>query len=110
MLSSAEEDIMQLLLEDDYGLWEVAWRLGGAEMAAPTVERLCNRGLVELYVRDWPDADPVPASHSGREIDLRDPHCWEEPSAGGSQWLLVATDKGREIIAHASSGRPLEEE
>lgn len=101
MLSNAESDVMRLLLEDDYGLWEVAWRLGGTKVAAAVVERLCDRGLAELYVRDWADAEPVPADRSGREIDLRNPTSWKEPRVGDSQLLLVATKTGREAVSQA---------
>lgn len=111
MLGSAEMDIMQLLMEDDYGLWEIAWRLGGVEAAVPVVERLRQRGLAELHVREGVDAESVPVVLGGRVVDLQDPGSWEEPIAGGLHLLLIATEAGRDAVRHVSSDAPrLEEE
>lgn len=94
---------MQLLVEDDYGLWEIAWRLGGVEAAVPVVEQLCLHGLAELYVRDWIDAEPIPLARSGREVGLRDPCCWNQPTADDPHLLLIATEAGREAVARQSN-------
>lgn len=94
---------MWLLVEDDYGLWEVAWRLGGVESATQVVERLCEGGLAEVYVREWVDAELIPLARSGYDFDLRDAACWSQPTADDPHLVLAATEAGRETITHTSS-------
>lgn len=102
MLNEVEADVLDLLVEDDYGLWEIAWRVGGAATAAHVVERLCQRGLAQLCVREWLDDTPLPLDRSRFTIDLLDPATWEPPSGSEAQVLLSATQDGQDM---ATGGR-----
>ncbi len=101
MLGESEMELLVLLLEDDYGLWEVGWRLrddGSGRDAVDAVEFLCGNGLAEIWVREWIDAEPVPVARSGRQVDLQDPRWWREPATGEAQILVSATLAGHDAV------------
>lgn len=92
-----EREILELVDEDLYGLWEIGWRLNTAlgvdpstdpEESAAVVESLRQRRLVDLYVREWVDDSPRPIAVSGRSIDLATPSAWLVPEQGEPQFLL----------------------
>lgn len=96
--------VLDLVVDDTFGLWEVVWRLTTAlgktlgsplEIAKDSVHRLRDGGLVELLVREWADDDPVPIAESGREVDLSLDSTWDEPAPDGAEVLVTATDFGR---------------
>src|SRR5688572_13961790 len=108
-----EREILELVDEDFYGVWEIAWRLNTvlgmnpevdpAEVAA-VVESLRQRRLVELYVREWVDDGPRPLASSGRSLDLREPSAWGMPRQGEPQFLLGPWSKARSTDAQGGLG------
>jgi hypothetical protein len=92
-----EREILELLDEDLYGLWEIGWRLNTAlgvdpatdpTESAAVVESLRQRHLVDVYVREWLDDSPRPIAVSGRSIDLATRSSWLVPEEGEPQFLL----------------------
>lgn len=101
-----EREILELVDEDLYGLWEIGWRLNTAlgvdpaidpEEAAAVVESLRQRHLVELYVREWVDDSPRPIAVSGRSIDLATRSAWLVPEPSEPQFLLGSWMEARAV-------------
>ncbi|CAI9409233.1 hypothetical protein [Aestuariimicrobium sp. T2.26MG-19.2B] len=100
-VSDIQREILGLVDEDYYGVWEIGWRLftvlgvdpsvDPAE-AAEAVALLRHRGVVAIYVREWIDDPPRPLGSSGRAVDLNDPAAWREPEPGLPQFLIGAAD------------------
>jgi hypothetical protein len=92
-----EREILELVNEDLYGLWEIGWRLNtilsvdpsnDPKESAAMVESLTQRHLVDLYVRERIDDNPRPIAASGRSIDLTTRAAWLVPGQGEPQFLL----------------------
>ena len=97
-----EREVLELAEEDFYGVWEVGWRLRTAfginpteepEVAAGAIESLRKQRLIEIYVREWVDDEPLPIGSTGRTIDLGDPRAWRPPSHGEPQFLIGAPEE-----------------
>lgn len=106
-LSDIEREILELVDEDFYGVWEVGWRLStvlsidpsrAPEDAAEAVASLRRQGAVEIYVREGVDDPPRPLASSGRALDLFDPTAWREPRPGQPQFLIGA--QGDDVDVH----------
>jgi hypothetical protein len=98
-----EREVLELVEEDFYGVWEIGWRLHTAlgvdptvdpEQAAEVVEALRRQHLVEIYVREWVDDNPRPISSSVRSIDLREASAWLAPGNGDPEFLVGLWDAG----------------
>lgn len=98
-----EREILELIDEDLYGLWEIGWRLNTALGVDPAedpaevavvIEALRQRRLVEVYVREWRDDNPQSIASSGRAIDLTRRSAWREPSQGEPQFFLGSCSEG----------------
>lgn len=92
-----EREILELVDDDLYGLWEVSWRLNTVLGVNPSIEpdesaaainSLRRRRLVDLFVREWVDDTPRPIEISGRSIDLTTRSAWSVPEHGEPQFLL----------------------
>jgi hypothetical protein len=96
--------ILDLVVEDEYGLWEVLWRLqsteprlSGAdavEAARTAVTELHGQGLVTL---EWSRAgmrETIPR-HRLRELLLA-PSSWEVPQTVGEGVFISATASGED--------------
>lgn len=103
-----EREILELVDEDLYGLWEIGWRLNtalGVEPAsdpkesAAVIESLRQRRLIDLYVREWVDDSPRPIAVSGRSIDLEARSAWLAPQEGEPQFLLGSWMEERAVHA-----------
>lgn len=98
------EEILSLLTEDYYGLWELQVQLGGQRgQVARAVGELLDVGLVAWFYRA---ADTGPATPAGVETpqlpDLGDDLPWRVPGALDGQWLLGATAAGKDAYFGAS--------
>lgn len=107
MLLPQDRLILDLVVDDAFGLWELVWRLRTAlevsagppvNVARDAVERLRRSGLVELWVREWTDDEPVPLRESDRDIELAEQGVWAEPGPNEPQILVVATELGRSAL------------
>ena len=112
ILTKEEREVLDLVVEDDFGLWEVKWRLDqvmnwsadeSAARTAAVVDGLVRKHLAEVFIQRWVDDEPIPHRRSGLLLDLTDEESWAEPEPGRPAWLLAATDLGREKLASAST-------
>ena len=111
MLTAEEREVLELVVEDYYGLWEIVWRLenvfgpypnSAAGEAARIVEGLRSHGLVTLWVREWTDDEPLPLGQTGHVVNLRNPSTWAVPPPDQHQILITATELGRGELATRS--------
>src|SRR5690606_1639613 len=97
-LSSDELGVLELLVEDDYGLWEVARR-------ADAVRGVLRKGAAVVVVTSATDDDPVTPGRSGWTIDLEAQSTWAPPEANDPQLLLRATSAGLQAwYRHVGTG------
>jgi len=95
-------EIIDLLDEDCFGLWEIGWRLTGtlgmssteiqSEVAEVTYS-LVRSGAVEAYTVDQPGGSMKPLMALDQAIDLRERAAWDVPAPGNPQiWLALPAD------------------
>jgi hypothetical protein len=104
MTTGLEPQVLDLLDEDDYGLWEIGWRLHGAGVEtvgdlADVVQGLLDREWAVLLVQRSSTGPPQPAQGADAPVDLRDPLSWEAPGADQPSTWLSATAAGRAAYA-----------
>lgn len=107
-VNDIEREVLELIDEDDYGVWEIGWRIATAlgvdpnvdpREAAEAIASLHKRRLVDIYVREWPDAPVRLLDSSAQSLDLADPSAWQEPNPDEPVFLIGAPrDEG-----HAST-------
>lgn len=90
------DDVLSLLTEDYYGLWELQVQLRSERgHVARAVQELLDAGLVEWFHRAS-DASPAVPAGSGTppcpDLDADLP--WQVPQPSDEQWLLGATKAG----------------
>ena len=100
--------ILELAVEDDYGLWEVLWRIKTIEPSLPeaeaveaarkTVTDLYDRGLVELGRRSGCAWEPAPPEEI-REL-LSTPASWEAPQSIDEGFFIRSTASGDNAHYH----------
>lgn len=94
--------ILDLVVEDDYGLWEVLWRLCGREYdralarhrAAQALKHLLRSGWVELMAREGPTGAPRALNADEVTKVLSRPESWEEPGKDARQVVVSVTPAG----------------
>lgn len=95
--ATLETMILELVDEDFYGLWEIAWRvravldLDPVLLPAPlaqVVRALTARHLVEIFVREGLQGDPLPVNSTELSIDLDQSQAWEVPPEGAPHFFL----------------------
>lgn len=90
-------ELMSLLVEDYYGLWEIVtqMQLRSAD-CAEVLRLLLDRGHASLFVRAEDSAPAVPIQEAGLpEPDLNDARVWRVPRSGERQLLVAATEAGQ---------------
>jgi hypothetical protein len=102
-LNAIQRSLLDLLVEDDYGLWELLWKVGqdypevaaGARQAVELeLTQLAGRGFVEIYEAD------LDAGHRKRRegvaslSELENPDRWQEPKEGDVALFVSATRAG----------------
>ena len=90
------DEILGLLTEDYYGLWELQVQLATERArTAPVVQELLDSGLIAWFYRaaDGEHATPTDANFEYRP-DLGDDVLWQVPLPADAQWLLGATAQG----------------
>jgi len=101
--------ILELAVEDFYGLWELVWRLQTRESglsreravqaARSALAALHEQDLVELY--RGTKGDPLPIRAADVPALLAEETSWEEPKEGTGTLLVGATQKGEEAYYKA---------
>jgi hypothetical protein len=100
MTTGLQSQVLDLLDEDDYGLWEIGWRLreAGVETVgdlADIVQGLLDREWAVLLLRRTTTGPAQPERAADSPLDLRDPRSWEAPGTDHPSTWLSATAAGR---------------
>ena len=97
--SNIAREVLELAEEDYYGLWEIGWHVRTVLGLDPTIEpsalataieAMLSGGLIDIFVREWSDDDPLPIRSTGHSVNLRDPMSWSVPERGAPQFLVGA--------------------
>jgi hypothetical protein len=109
-LSRAHLAILDLAVEDWYGLWEIAGHVPDHEPSSATalpreelvraLRELLAGGLVELAVRSGPDSEPHVTDMSSAP-DLDQAKLWQVPTVSGPQYLVGATPARERVYREA---------
>ncbi len=91
-----EKELLSLLTEDYYGLWEAEIHLPvGRQRLRETIVSVLEQKLAEWFVRSHDTADAVALSQMQENPpDLEDPTAWSVPGLNDTQFLLAATRAG----------------
>jgi hypothetical protein len=107
-LTRAQIAILELAVEDWYGLWEANGRIpdreaGSRDAVPPTLDELIEAlrellklGYVELGVRDGPSGPTSELNDPSTWPDLSRQETWALPPGTGRVYLFSATDAGHE--------------
>src|SRR5690349_7493420 len=99
--SDREAAVLELALEDLYGLWEVVWRFRQLypeapdqllqKWAADAVGRLSKQGLIDIFHMNVPAAERYPLTQ--KEVDelLSASGIWSPPSEQIDEYRVGAT-------------------
>ena len=106
-LNEVESNILELASEDYYGLWEVCWKIQRLRPkdSAAEVRKICinavrdlvQRGLIHLMRRRGPAGKETLLSENEILNVLNDVSSWEEPFKDSIQFLVGATEEGKEV-------------
>lgn len=98
-LEGLDARVLDLLVEDDYAVWEIVAVLGEGRRVISALDDLWRRGLTEVVFARWPELDPVPARRASvRERMLR-PEAQKQPEPDSTPLLLARiTSRGRDEI------------
>jgi hypothetical protein len=108
----AQQAALELAVEDDYGLWEIIWRLRTLQpdLPAASLETLARSAVLDLATQRFVDLfrmdDPVrePLSASEAETILNRAQSWLPPNEQPHEYRIAATDAGkREYYKSANS-------
>ena len=96
-------EILDLLDEDCFGLWEIGWRLASTLGIGPTetpsevaeaLYALVENGAVESYTLDRPGGRMKRLIALDQAVDLRERAAWDVPAPGDPQiWLALPADR-----------------
>ena len=90
-----EEQILSLLAEDVYNLWELRIQLGvDQEALAGALAMLFSRAEIRWYVRDTDASEALIVDSEGRCPSLADMALWKVPILNQQQFLVGLTDAG----------------
>lgn len=97
-------DLLELVVQEDTGLWELAWRVQtfghepreSRRLAEAALRDLLARGWVEVYRRAGPRGGPGARPPGDLDAALADPASWEEPEGREAAEVRArATPSGR---------------
>jgi len=104
MTEDLKRAVLELGVEDAYGLWEVLWKLqpqatteAGAParaIAADAVASLLNKGLLVVQL-EHNDTSTIVSGMDAQRL-LENASSWTEPLAGEGAVRVVATPAGRD--------------
>ena len=97
-MTELENELLDLLTEDYYGLWEVEVQLPvGRDRVRETIASLLHQGLAEWFVREDDAAVAVALSELAEPLpNLEEPTAWAVPAKRERQYLLAATEAGED--------------
>jgi hypothetical protein len=110
MLTPMEFLILNLLSEDDYGVWEVWWEVRGAthrgaplEHTQEVVAGLLKRGLLRVYKRRILNDRTLDPDVWGQDAEWRGRRDWYQPRRSSFHFYLSSTEEGmREYREYAA--------
>lgn len=107
-LSEFSIEVLDFLLDDEYGLWEVKEILLGRgvdaiileENAMSIVSDLMNRDLIDLYLVDAKEKKSEKVSTKLREAIVMNSMSWLPPVSlhDGTHYTVFANEKGVEVL------------
>ncbi len=105
-MGDLEIEVLSLVTEDYYGLWEMAVQVPvGRDRLVRVIEGLMGSGLVAWFCRS---SDTAEAVHVRRHIpespELSDDSLWRVPGPVDVQWLLGSTDRGEQTYYGSRHG------
>jgi len=95
-MTELEKELLSLLTEDLYGLWEIEIQLPvGRQRVRETIASVVAQELAEWFFRSHDTADAAALSELRQKPpDLEDPIAWSVPDRKDAQFLLGATEAG----------------
>lgn len=104
---TAQNETLELAVEDFYGLWEIIWRFRALSPhstdpelrthAENAVRTLLAGGLVALFRRSKVGGEESPVDQNEIEAALSDQSNWDEPKPDSVQMLVGATSLGERV-------------
>src|SRR2546427_5867587 len=98
-MTEPEKELLSLLTEDYYGLWEVeVWLPVGRDTLREIVSSLLRQQLIEWFTREDDSANAVALSElTETPPSLEDPTAWVWPGRSERQYLLATTEAGENV-------------
>jgi hypothetical protein len=103
-LTTVHRAILDLLVEDSYGLWEIVWRLqdlfperSTAEVTSAAregVQELLDAGLISVWRLQEVGGEELPVPEGEIGSELAKESNWIGPQDNGSQIRILATEAG----------------
>jgi hypothetical protein len=113
-LNPAEYKILELAVDDFFGLWEVIWSLRSVFPGSNQVEirDIAERALRELLLKGWIflarrsaiSAPEVLIQDNEVNDVLLNEETWREPTRDSMQILVAATEEGERIYYSKDAG------
>ena len=113
--SDRQREILELAVEDLYGLWEIIWRLRSRfpdskaselrNIAEATVRELVTRGYVVLYRRSKAPERETLLTVDEADTILSIQTSWDDPIGDSVQILIGATEEGKHAYYSLEEGR-----
>ena len=104
-----ESKILELVVEDFFGLWEIVWHLRSLlpnstdselrNIGESAVSKLISKGWVALYRRSSTGGQEKPVSPNEVFGILSDKESWKEPTSNSIHILIGATKEGEHAYA-----------
>jgi hypothetical protein len=90
-----EREVLDLLSEDYYGLWEIRIQVGGNDGHLVLALRdLLDRRLISWHFREDDRSVAIPVEPDAEVPSLDDPEAWLAPALDEPHYLLTNTPEG----------------
>jgi hypothetical protein len=94
-MTNVEREILSLLSEDHYGLWEIEVQVPvGRDLLKEAIGRLLADGLADWFRRDNDTAEAHPILTESEQPDLDLNNVWQATPLDAKQLLLGGTEAG----------------
>ena len=103
-----ERTILDICSEDEYGLWEILWRIRTVypQLELETARALAANAVIELNANGYvtieertPERSIAVTGGAVRNL-VAAPGPWAEPTAGAVTYWAFATEQGRQRYLH----------
>jgi len=118
-MNTYQQKILELAVEDVYGLWEILWRLQSEfpnsstadlrQTAESALRGLLRKGWISVGRRSGGAGETAPLRPAETEAALVDRKNWDEPALDARQVVVGATAEGERIYYGDQLGVSTEE-